>query len=89
MKNETYPIALAGSRPYAKLVTYIQDESVEIDIPDRPLVLAEPMALPPTGRRNPWLSSFWPWDIMRPCCGIPWPRPRFPRPCASWPGAFA
>ena len=42
MKNETYPIALAGSRPYAKLVTYIQDESVEIDIPDRPLVLVCP-----------------------------------------------
>ncbi len=42
MKNETYPIALAGSQPYAKLVTYIQDESVEMDIPDRPLVLVCP-----------------------------------------------
>lgn len=59
MRNETYPIRLEGSQPYAKLVTYIQDESAEMGIADRPLVLvcpgggyfftsdreAEPMAL--------------------------------------------
>ena len=42
MKNETYKIQLAGSQPYAKLVTYIQDDSVEIGIADRPLVLVCP-----------------------------------------------
>lgn len=42
MKNETYKIQLAGSQPYAKLVTYIQDDSAEIGIADRPLVLVCP-----------------------------------------------
>ncbi|MCI9336400.1 MAG: alpha/beta hydrolase [Lachnospiraceae bacterium] len=42
MRNEIYKMELAGSMPYAKLVTYIQDESVEMDIPARPLVLVCP-----------------------------------------------
>lgn len=42
MKNETYPISLAGSQPYAKLTTYIQEESAEIIISERPLVLVCP-----------------------------------------------
>lgn len=42
MKNETYKMEQAGSQPYAKLVTYIQDDSVEIGIPSRPLVLICP-----------------------------------------------
>ena len=42
MRNETYKIELAGSQPYAKLVTYIQDDSQEIGIQDRPLVLVCP-----------------------------------------------
>ena len=37
MKNETYKIELPGSQPYAKLVTYIQDDSAEIGIASRPL----------------------------------------------------
>ncbi len=42
MKNETYKIELPGSQPYAKLVTYIQDDSAEIGIASRPLVLVCP-----------------------------------------------
>ena len=42
MKNETYAMKQEGSLPYAKLVTYIQDDSVEIDLPERPLVLVCP-----------------------------------------------
>lgn len=42
MKNETYKIELPGSQPCAKLVTYIQDDSAEIGIATRPLVLVCP-----------------------------------------------
>lgn len=42
MKNETYQIELAGSQPYAKLTIYIQEDSPEIGISDRPLVLVCP-----------------------------------------------
>lgn len=38
----TYPMALDGSLPGAKLTVYIQEDSVEIDIADRPLVLVCP-----------------------------------------------
>lgn len=42
MKSETYPMQLAGSQPYAKLITFIQEESAEILISQRPLVLVCP-----------------------------------------------
>lgn len=42
MINATYKIELKGSQPYAKLVTYIQEDSAEIGIQDRPLVLVCP-----------------------------------------------
>lgn len=42
MTNTTYKIELKGSQSYAKLVTYIQEDSAEIDIQDRPLVLVCP-----------------------------------------------
>lgn len=42
MINETYKIELAGSQPYAKLTVYIQEDSPEIVISDRPLVLVCP-----------------------------------------------
>lgn len=42
MKNEIYKMEQAGSQPYAKLVTYIQDDSQEIGITARPLVLICP-----------------------------------------------
>lgn len=42
MINTAYKIELKGSQPYAKLVTYIQDDSAEIGIQDRPLVLICP-----------------------------------------------
>lgn len=42
MINATYKMELKGSQPYAKLVTYIQEDSAEIGIQDRPLVLVCP-----------------------------------------------
>lgn len=42
MLHETYPIQVEGSQPYARLVTYIQDHSPEIDISKRKLVLVCP-----------------------------------------------
>ena len=42
MINATYKIELKGSQSYAKLVTYIQEDSAEIGIQDRPLVLVCP-----------------------------------------------
>ena len=42
MKNETYKIELPGSQPYAKLVTYIQDDSAEIGIASGVHMGAEP-----------------------------------------------
>lgn len=38
----TYPMALKGSLPGAKLTVYIQEDSAEMDIGDRPLVLVCP-----------------------------------------------
>ena len=42
MINTTYSIQTEGSQPDAKLTTYIQDDSQEIPIQDRPLVLICP-----------------------------------------------
>lgn len=42
MKYETYPIQAEGSQPYARLTTYIQDNSKEMDIETRPLILICP-----------------------------------------------
>ena len=42
MIYNTYPMALEGSRPGAKLTVYIQEESAELAIADRPLVLVCP-----------------------------------------------
>lgn len=42
MIYNTYPIALKGSQPGAKLTVYVQEDSVEIGIADRPLVLVCP-----------------------------------------------
>lgn len=42
MIHITYPMALAGSGSGAKLTVYIQEDSPELDILERPLVLVCP-----------------------------------------------
>lgn len=42
MINQTYSICQEGSQEYAKLVTYIQDDTEEISIHERPLILVCP-----------------------------------------------
>lgn len=42
MLHETYPIQAEGSQPYARLITYIQEDSPEIEIKKRKLVLVCP-----------------------------------------------
>lgn len=42
MKNEIFPIQMAGSLPYARLITYILDSPEEMEIDTRPLVLICP-----------------------------------------------
>ena len=42
MINETYQIKQEGSQDYAKLTIYIQDDSPEIGIHERPLILVCP-----------------------------------------------
>ena len=42
MINKTYQIKQEGSQDYAKLTIYIQDDSPEIGIHERPLILVCP-----------------------------------------------
>lgn len=42
MLNQTYSICQEGSQEYAKLITYIQDDTEEISIHERPLILVCP-----------------------------------------------
>lgn len=42
MIHETIRLTMEGSQPYAKLITYIQDDYEEISIEDRPLILVCP-----------------------------------------------
>ena len=73
MLTEEFSIQAEGSRPGAKLCTYILDASEEFLIQKRPLILICPgggYAYTSAGRLSQSRCGFWQWAAMWQYCAI-------------------